>query len=210
MGKCSSLTGVPSESWNYNADDELSSETHDQDGNVTAPGGKSFSYDSQNELLAMNGGAVQWSHTNVWADGAGLIATYSADPDPSQGVAALLDFQFGDWLGTRRVLTDYTGNIEETCDSLPYGNGETCAPTPTEHLFTGKERDAETNNDYFGARYFSSDMGRFISPDDGSDQDPENPQSWNLYAYVGNNPLINVDPDGHGCQTVTYTSTFGA
>ena len=74
--------------------------------------------------MTWSGGTAQWSHTNVWAGGAGLIATYSADPDPSQGVAALLDFQFGDWLGTRRVLTDYTGNIEETCDSLPYGNGE--------------------------------------------------------------------------------------
>jgi ethanolamine utilization protein EutA (predicted chaperonin) len=50
---------VPSGSWNYNADDELSDETYDQDGNVTAADGKTFSYDSQNELVSMNGGAVQ-------------------------------------------------------------------------------------------------------------------------------------------------------
>ena len=55
----SSLSGVPSGSWSYNADDELSSETYDADGNVTAEGGKTFSYDSQNHLVAMNGGAVQ-------------------------------------------------------------------------------------------------------------------------------------------------------
>jgi RHS repeat-associated protein len=55
----SALSGVPSGSWNYNADDELSSETYDQDGNVTAAGGKTFSYDSQNELVSMNGGAVE-------------------------------------------------------------------------------------------------------------------------------------------------------
>lgn len=89
---------------------------------ILSPGGQQLTE------MSWSGGTAQWSHTNVWAGGAGLIATYSADPDPSQGVAALLDFQFGDWLGTRRVLTDYTGNIEETCDSLPYGNGETCAP----------------------------------------------------------------------------------
>jgi YD repeat-containing protein len=59
LSDTSSLSGVPSGSWNYNADDELSDETYDQDGNVTAAGGKTFSYDSQNEMVAMNGGAVQ-------------------------------------------------------------------------------------------------------------------------------------------------------
>jgi len=53
------LAGVPSGSWNYNSDDELSSETYDQNGNVTAADGKTFGYDSQNELVTMNGGAVQ-------------------------------------------------------------------------------------------------------------------------------------------------------
>ena len=55
----SSLAGVASGSWSYNQDDELSGETYDQDGNVTAANGKSFSYDSQNQMLSMNGGAVQ-------------------------------------------------------------------------------------------------------------------------------------------------------
>jgi RHS repeat-associated protein len=72
--------------------------------------------------------------------------------------------------------------------------------------FTGKERDAESGNDYFGARYYASTMGRFMSPDyDESDDDPEpvpyadlgNPQTLNLYAYGRNNPLGGVDVDGH-------------
>ncbi|MEO6805325.1 MAG: RHS repeat-associated core domain-containing protein [Edaphobacter sp.] len=67
--------------------------------------------------------------------------------------------------------------------------------------YTGKERDAETGLDYFGARYYGSSMGRFMSPDDGSDQDITNPQSFNLYSYVQNNPLTNTDPDGQTCQT---------
>jgi hypothetical protein len=41
--------------------------------------------------------------------------------------------------------------------------------------------------------------GRFMSGDSGVDQDVEDPQSWNLYGYVRNNPLTNVDPDGHDC-----------
>ncbi|WP_228486486.1 RHS repeat-associated core domain-containing protein [Paludibaculum fermentans] len=62
---------------------------------------------------------------------------------------------------------------------------------------TGKERDAETGLDYFGARYFSGAQGRFTSPDAPfADQDPADPQSWNLYTYARNNPLVFVDPSG--------------
>jgi RHS repeat-associated protein len=68
---------------------------------------------------------------------------------------------------------------------------------------TGKERDAESGNDYFEARYYSSAMGRFMSPDWSAKEDPvpyaqlDDPQSLNLYSYVRNNPLARVDADGH-------------
>jgi RHS repeat-associated protein len=84
--------------------------------------------------------------------------------------------------------------------------------------FTGKERDAETGLDYFGARYFSGAQGRFTSPDEPLiDQDPADPQSWNLYSYVRNNPLANIDLTGNDCITtsnqtdnsVTVTVTSG-
>jgi RHS repeat-associated protein len=66
------------------------------------------------------------------------------------------------------------------------------------HRYTGKERDTESGNDYFGARYYASSMGRFMSPD------PlylemhrlSDPQQLNLYSYVPNNPLSLTDPDG--------------
>ena len=63
--------------------------------------------------------------------------------------------------------------------------------------FTGKERDGESGNDYFGARYYASSMGRFLSPDPLLNSGhPENPQTWNRYAYVLNNPLRSTDPTG--------------
>jgi RHS repeat-associated protein len=62
---------------------------------------------------------------------------------------------------------------------------------------TGKERDAESGNDYFGARYYASSMGRWMSPD------PSNlgvdfflPQTWNRYGYALNNPLTMLDRNG--------------
>jgi RHS repeat-associated protein len=72
--------------------------------------------------------------------------------------------------------------------------------------FTGKERDAESGNDYFGARYYASSMGRFTSPDDGSDFDPESPQNWNLYSYVRNNPLSSVDENGRQVTVCSFVN----
>jgi RHS repeat-associated protein len=63
--------------------------------------------------------------------------------------------------------------------------------------FTGKERDAETGLDYFGARYFSGAQGRFTSVDPSMLSTVlANPQSWNRYTYALNNPLKYVDPNG--------------
>ena len=78
-----------------------------------------------------------------------------------------------------------------------------CDYDVSHYLFTGKERDDETGNDYFGARYYASSMGRFLSPDWSAKVEPvpysklDDPQTLNLYSYVRNNPLGSTDPDGH-------------
>lgn len=53
LSDSSSLPDISSGTWSYNADDQLSSETYDSNGNVTSSGGKQFTYDSQNHLLSM-------------------------------------------------------------------------------------------------------------------------------------------------------------
>ena len=91
----SSLSGVPSGSWSYNADDKLSSETYDADGNVTAEGGKAFSYDSQNRLVAMNGGAVQMLYDSdgnwVAKSVSGVVTRYLVDDLNPTGYAQVVD-----------------------------------------------------------------------------------------------------------------------
>ena len=59
LSDTSTLAGVNSGSFSYNPDDELLSETYDANGNVTAANGNTYQYDSQNELVGMNGGAVR-------------------------------------------------------------------------------------------------------------------------------------------------------
>jgi RHS repeat-associated protein len=77
----------------------------------------------------------------------------------------------------------------------------------TEQHYTGKERDSESGLDYFGARYYASNMGRWMSPDWSKNADPipyadlGDPQSLNLYMYGGNNPLSDIDFDGHNWFT---------
>ncbi len=156
--------------------------------------------DQGGRTMTETDGSGNWQHTDVGANGE-LIATYAADS---------LHFQFSDWLGTRRVQTDYAGANPVSFQSLPYGellsslSGDT-----TEKHFTGQEHDTESGNDYFKARYDTSNMGRFMSPDfNGDDEGPpepvpyadfSDPQSLNLYAYVQNNPLVRFDSGGHVC-----------
>jgi RHS repeat-associated protein len=68
---------------------------------------------------------------------------------------------------------------------------------------SGKERDTESGLDYFGARYYGSSMGRFMSPDSSGYSGLTNPQSWNLYTYTLNNPLRYDDPTGHTVECKT-------
>ena len=62
---------------------------------------------------------------------------------------------------------------------------------------TGKNRDGETFLDWYEVRYMSGAQGRFQSVDPGNaGASLGDPQTWNAYAYVGNNPLSYTDPSG--------------
>jgi RHS repeat-associated protein len=112
---------------------------------------------------------------------------------------ALSTYYATDHLGTVRFTKtiDDTGAVTTTThDYEPFG----VEITPTDecdntHKFTGHERDTETQNDYMHARYYGSNLARFMKPDviPGKQGDP---QSWNLYAYVENNPTNRIDALG--------------
>jgi RHS repeat-associated protein len=108
---------------------------------------------------------------------------------------------------SRQGSWTYSGTVHQSFEvaisSTSLGISNPLYDTRVESRYTGKERDTESGLDYFGARYYVSNMGRFMSPDWAAKAEPvpyaklENPQTLNLYAYVGNNPLSRTDPTGH-------------
>jgi len=81
--------------------------------------------------------------------------------------------------------------------TYPFGESwyTTGTGVPDKFLFTSYERDQESGLDYAMARYYDSSVARFCSADPvlGS---PDDPQTWNRYTYVRNDPVNKVDPSG--------------
>ena len=200
----------PADSTTYNGFTTTNSETD----YVLGPGGQ------VTELAEDANGTMNWQRTYVYAAGA-LIATYDPVSNPQFNQAqynpstptvdppifVMPSFRLTDWLGTMRATTDANGVWQGGCTGLPYGDGMICSNSPDPRYFTGKERDQESGNDYFGARYYASSMGRWLSPDWSAKIEPvpyaklDDPQSLNLYVYLFNNPVTGVDVDGHtGCD----------
>jgi RHS repeat-associated protein len=133
------------------------------------------------------------------------------------------EYLMNDTLGSTRLVLDETGTVKERIDYLPFGEeiatpiGGRAAPYtafayPTNpdieaQKFTGKERDAETGLDFFGARYFSGPQGRFSSVDPVivTPARTEDPQRFNLYSYARNNPFSFIDPDGEDIEFANNT-----
>ena len=187
-GRISNVDGGNTKIYNYDAEGRRV-----RSGSVS--NGVDYVYDLAGDKVAEIDSATDaWLRGEVFA-GQQHIATY---------YNSTTYFAHNDWLGTERARTSVAGAVVETCMSLPYGDAQACSSTDVSPShFTGKQRDSESNLDYFGARYYASTMGRFLSPDWAEKPQPvpyadvTDPQSLNLYAYVKNNPTTSTDPNGH-------------
>ena len=111
-------------------------------------------------------------------------------------------FEHQDTLGTERMRTNYGGSVGSSYLSLPWGDGYTAtvkssgADQDNEH-FAGLEHDAESDTEHAQFRNYASAQGRWLAPDSymGS-YDLTNPESFNRYGYVFNNPASFIDPSG--------------
>jgi RHS repeat-associated protein len=135
---------------------------------------------------------------------------------PEQALAPCATcYLFTDQVNTTRLVLDQGGTVMKRADHMPFGeeilNGAPWANgrgslyadnNPVRQQFTGYLRNEpyEWALDFANARYYRRSIGRFTSPDAPfADQNPASPQSWNLYSYVRNNPLVNIDPTGQDC-----------
>ncbi len=187
-GNQTAIPTVPGATQSYDAESRITQ--------VSGSGTTTYSYDGDGRRVIKSTGTA----TNVYVyDASGeLAAEYDSTPQSSPCSTCYLAT---DHLGTTRIVMDASGKVVSRHDFVPFGeeipantagrdahfgaNNDTIA-----QKFTGKERDSESGLDYFGARYYGSALGRFTSPDQPfNDWDTDDPQSWNLYGYVRNNPL---------------------
>jgi len=187
---------------------------YDAENRLKQTAGVTYTYDGDGERVEKSSGVFYWggSGTDALAesDASGTVnheyiffnSKRIAKLDLPGGVVS---YYFSDHLGSSNVMTDAAGTIRGESDFYPFGGERTVLAdaTANHYKFTGKERDGESGLDEFGARYYSSALGRFTIPDWAAKPvsvpyaDFGNPQSLNLYAYVGNNPLLHADLDGH-------------
>lgn len=119
----------------------------------------------------------------------GLVATHNGDGSDY--------YQHADWLGSSRFGT--TEGLRYDRSYAPFGevyrelNGNT-----ENRTFTGPQEDTTPGIDDFLFRQYSASQGRWLVPDPAgmAAVDITNPQTWNRYAYLANNPLNAVDPKG--------------
>ncbi len=201
--------------------------SYDGENRLATAGGYTYTYDGDGRRVKRQSGLlgiVSWPDlSGRTLDESGLTGTMVREYVFFNGQRVArrdaannaVHYFFSDHLGSTSLVTNATGTMaacagtgyvsgEQETDYYPYG-GEYppfCSTISDQKFkFTGKERDAESGLDNFGARYYGSALGRFTSPDKPfADQHAQAPQSWNLYSYTRNNPLKYIDTDGQRVQ----------
>ena len=175
------------------------------EGHLKSAGATTYTYDGDGQRVEKSTGKLYWyggtglpvTETDLAGNNPAEYVLFGGERIARRDSSGHVNYYLADALGSSRVVTDPSGNILDDSDFYPFG-GERSFVGPTSgntYKFTGKERDSETGNDYFTARYYGSSLGRFISPDP-LGGDITIPQSLNRYAYVMNNPTNLIDPSG--------------
>ena len=199
--------------------DGLNTITYDGEGRaVTASGGLgsgTYTYDGNGLRVKKVAGGT----TTVYIfSGAKVVAEYVNGAAPSSPTREYIyaggtllaridssgtNYYHQDHL-SNRVVTNSSGSVVAEMGHFPFG--ESWYNTTNDKLyFTTYECDAESGNHYAMARYHVSRLGRLSSPDPAGSgaANPANPQSWNRYAYVFNDPTGLTDELGLAPPTTT-------
>jgi RHS repeat-associated protein len=196
--------------------------TFDQENRLTGAAGYTYTYDGDGNRVRKSNGNLAANGTLYWYMMPGVVAESDlagtlkseyvffdgervARRDGATGAGGVF-YYFSDHLKTASVITDSAGVIKAESDYYPWGGElQFVNNDSNDYKFTGKKRDIETGLDYFGARYYSNGLGRWVSADWSAMPVPVpyadfgDPQSLNQYSYVRNLPTTRIDADGHCC-----------
>jgi RHS repeat-associated protein len=202
----------------FNATPPTQGYTWDAENRLTGAAGYAYIYDGDGNRVRKANGNTASSGTLYWymtpgvvaeSDLAGTLKSEYIFFDGERGARKdfpgnTIAYYFSDHLKTASVITDAAGAITAESDYYPWGGELPFVSNDSNHFkYTGKERDGETGNDYYGARYYASVLGRWTSSDWSAAPVPvpyadlSDPQSLNLYAYIRNVPTSRADLDGH-------------
>ena len=159
---------------------------------VQKANGNSYVYGLHGEVLAEYDSAVHLVSEYVYLGGRRI-----ARRDASSG---LVYYYYADRLGTNRVMTNASGTTQQESDYEPFGveRPPLTNLVDNKYKFTGLERDTESGLDHAWFRQYGSSFGRWLTPDPAGKGAVRlnDPQTWNMYAYVRNNPTTLTDPSG--------------
>lgn len=189
------------------AGDGVNAYTWNAESKTKTAAGVTYTYDGDGKRVEKSNGTLYWygmgsevlDETDLSGNLKNEYVFFGGKRIAVRSASGSINYYVEDHLGSSRVMTSSAGAVCYDADFLPYGQEvdytSTCG---SNYKFTGKERDSESGLDNFGKRYFGSSLGRFQTPDPVtiSWRRMVNPQLWNAYSYVGNNPLRFVDPTG--------------
>ncbi|MBV6396396.1 MAG: hypothetical protein HFACDABA_01994 [Anaerolineales bacterium] len=196
-----------------NADGKSYTFAYDAENRLFAVSGDStasFTYDADGMRVksVMDGETVYFVGGHFEKTGTGVVTKYYMAGKTRVALRknGVVSYLLADHLGSTSLVTDANGNRTSELRYKPWGETRYSFGTmPTKYTFTGQfsyTDDLSTPQSEgfglmnYGARWVDVSLGRFTQPDSLIPQ-ASYAQSWDRYAYVGNNPVRNTDPGGH-------------
>lgn len=195
----------------YDANGNLTSDTFNAYtwdpnwGNVASVNGASLVFDALGKMVENTTTGTEYVYapggSQVFAVMNGQTASKVEYPLPGGGLAiytgSTLTYARPDWLGSGRLVTNSTQGMVNDSAYAPFGEQYAVKNVGFAgfYAFTGQQQWTATGLDDFLFRRYHPVQGRWISPDPAglAAVDIGDPQTWNRYVYVRNNPLVNID-----------------
>jgi RHS repeat-associated protein len=215
---------IVGQSYDANGNQYNGFQIYDVENRLTSTNGLTYAYDAQNKRIWSSTGAVDgYGNTtnytvNLYSPSGQKLGAYLLAPwfvqnsqtmwttVPSMQVTLASSDQY---FGSRRLAAmDQLGSVG---NYFPWGEDKGGTSPQNTWNYATYWRDSASGLDYANNRYYNNAYGRFMTPDPyTASGGPNDPQSWNRYAYTRGDPVNRYDPAGMADSTPTFTDTVFA